>query len=360
MLVSEEFAREPETKNWNAPVRLSLIWAHASRLYDIISPLADSQEERRRLLNYLNSTRPFWGRELFDYEPEVWDDSLHPRLLERQSFLGLAAGSLFAGLPFELLEKIDLLTHLRETCFIKMDEKTVPHYVLWKDYRNRTNAADSFLGDRGFSLFNLLFTSEAEDVMIFPQESLQESLKSLLQRITENPADSMSWVELIFVTDSLPLNSELQDEFKLIVEKLDFQNVWETDIELAFAILSFVVNQKAFLSEELKSKIENWLRWTVAKLAEKYSTKLYPNSGERAERENVAVSIAEIAARLTVEPFDPLISSQKWNDLIYELGQLWSNLPVLLEPALLRLWLDLPVEQLQDIGKNLLLAKVLR
>lgn len=360
MLVSEEFAREPETKNWSAPVRLSLIWAHASRLYDIVSPLADNPEERQRLLNYLNSTRPFWGRELFDYEPEVWDDCLHPRLLERRSFFGLAAGSLFAGLPFELLEKIDLLTHLREICFMKMDEKTVPHYVLWKDYCNRTNAADSFLGERGFLLFNLLFTSEAEDVMIFPQESLQESLKSLLRRIIENPVDSMSWVELIFITDSLPLNPELQGEFLQIVKKLDFQNIWETDIELAFAILSFAANQKEFLSEDLKSRVENWLRWTVAKLAEKYSAKLYPNSGNRAEQENVAISIAEITARLTVEPFDPLISSQKWNDLIYELGGLWSNLPVLLEPGLLRLWLDLPVEQLQDIGKNLLLAKVLR
>ena len=196
--------------------------------------------------------------------------------------------------------------------------------------------------------------------MIFPQESIQEALKSLLKRITENPSAPISWTELIFIADDLPLNPAIHGEFLEVVKDLDFQNIWEKDSELAFVILSFIVGQKAIFSEELKSKVENWLRWTVGKLAEKYAAKLYPNSENRREQENMAISIAEIAAWLTVEPFDPINSSRKWNDLIYNLGHLWSNLPVLLESALLRLWLDLPVEQLQEIGKNLLLAKVLR
>lgn len=350
MLVGEKFSREPETKNWTIPVRLSLIWAQTARLYDIISPLADNEDEKKRLLKYLNSERAFWNRELFDYEPELWRDCLHPRLLERQSFLGSAAGSLFAGLPSELLAKIELLPLLQELCFIEMDEKTVPHYSFWKDLSNRTNSAGSVLGERGFLLFNLLFESE-EDVMIFQKESLEESLKTLVQRIIENPLDPMSWVELIFITDDLPLNSAIHKEFLQIVKVLDYQTIWEKDSETAFAILSFIANQKALFSEELKSKVVNHLRWTMAKLAEKYSAKLYPNSNDRREQENIAISIAETAAWLTVESFDPIISSRKWNDLIFELGQIWSNLPILLEPALLPLWLDLPIDQLQGIGR---------
>jgi hypothetical protein len=196
--------------------------------------------------------------------------------------------------------------------------------------------------------------------MIFQKESLEESLKTLVQRIIENSLDPMSWVELIFITDELPLNPAIHKEFLQIVKDSDYQTIWKKDSESAFAILSFIVGQKALFSEELKSKVENHLRWTMAKLAEKYSAKLYPNSNDRREQENIAISIAEICAWLTVEPFDPIISSRKWNDLIFELGQIWSNLPILLEPALLRLWLDLPVDQLQGIGRNLLLAKVLR
>jgi hypothetical protein len=359
MLASEEFSREPAIKNWALPVRLSLTWAHAARLYDIISPLADNEEEKRNLLKYLNSARPFWSREIFACEPEFWRDCLHPRLLERQSFLGLAAGSLFAGLPEELMEKLDLLSVLRELCFIDMDEKIVPHYSFWKDFGNRGNATESFLGARGFALFNLLSLSKKE-VLVFQQESVWESLKSLIESIIENPVDSASWVKLIFITDGLPLNSALHKDFFRAVGNLDFQAIWEDDDESALAILSFLADQKAILSNELQSQIESWLRWAVGKLDEKYPAKLYPNSNGRLEQENIAVYIAEIAARLTLEPFDPITSSQRWNQLIYELAQIWSNLPILLEPAFLRLWLGLPVEQLQGIGKNLLLAKVSR
>lgn len=359
LLIGEKISRQPETKNWAISARLSLIWSHASKLYDIISPLADNEDEKRRLLNYLNSERAFWNREIFNHEPEFWNDCLHPRLIERQSFLGLSAGSLFAGLSGELLEKVELLPLLQELCFIEIDEKTVPHYSFWKDFSNRTNAADSFFGERGFLLFNLFFAS-SNDVMIFLQETHQESSKSVIQRIAENPIDADSWVQLIFITDDLPINPALHKEFLQIIKNLDFQGIWEKDDKLAFAVLRFIISQKAILSDELKSKMENWLRWAVTEFANKYAAKLYPKSKDRRQQENTALSIAEVAAWLTVEPSNPIISSRRWNELIFELGKIWSNLPILLEPALLRLWLDLPVEQLQGIGKNLLLAKVLR
>lgn len=359
MLVADELSREPETKKWALSVRLSLIWAHAVKLFDIISPLADSNEEKSRLLKCLNSARPFWNRQVFDFEPEFWSDCLNPRLLERQSFLGLAAGRLFAGLPTELLDKISLLPLLRRQCYWDLDGKTVPHFWLWKDFNNRTDVVDSFLGARSFALFNLLFDSENR-VLIFTQESLQECLITLLQRIYKNPLDSTTWSELIFMTDKLPLIQSLHTEFFKVIKKMDFQAIWENDDELALAILSFLAGQKTILPKDLLHRIEDWLRWAVSRLSEKHIGKLHPNSENRREQENTALFIAEITAWFTVVPFDPLTSSQKWNQLMFDLGHIWSKLPILLEPALLRLWLGLPVEQLQGIGKNLLLAKVLR
>lgn len=359
MLVSDEFSREPETKKWALPVRLSLIWAHTAKFFDIISPLADSDEEKPKLLKYLNSVRPFWSRQIFAFEPEFWRDCLDPRLLERQSFLGLTAGRLFAGLPTELLDKIGLLPLLRRECFWDLDGKTVPHFWLWKDFSNRTDIVDSFLGARNFSLFNLLFAAE-KGVLIFTPESLQESLITLFQRIIENPVDSMSWIELIFMTDKLPIDQSLHAEFFQVVKQMDFQLIWEKDDKLGLEILSFLATQKSILPDDLLSRVEDWLRLSVSRLSEKFAGKLHPNSDNRREQENTALLIAEIAAWFTVEPFDPLTSSQRWNELIFELGHIWLNLPVLLEPALLRLWMGLPVGQLQGIGKNLLLAKVLR
>lgn len=359
LLVSDEFSRKPEIKNWALPVRLSLIWAHAVKLFDIISPLADSDEEKPKLLKYLNSARPFWSRQVFDFEPEFWRDCLHPRLLERQSFLGMTAGRIFAGLPTELLEKLDLLKLLRTQCFWDLDGKTVPHFWLWKDFANRGDSVDSFVGARSFLLFNLLFASEKE-VMVFSPESFQECMATLLQRLREDQLDSTTWSELIFMTDSLPLNQLLQPDLLQVVKVLDFQAVWEKDEELALAILSFLANQKSFLPEDLLSKINGWLQWAVSRLSEKYAGKIHPNAENRREQEDTAIHIAETAAWFTVEPFDPLTSSQGWNQLIFELGHIWTNLSVLLEPALFRLWMGLPVEQLQGIGKNLLLAKVSR
>ena len=162
------------------------------------------------------------------------------------------------------------------------------------------------------------------------------------------------------MTDTLPIDSSLGADLEGAVKDLEFQKICQSNDKLGLGILSFLAYQKIIFSKEMGHQINDWLRWVVAQYAEKYSAKLSSKSKDRTEQEDIAIRLAEIVAWLTIEPREPALSGSRWNDFIYELSQIWTNLPVLLEPAFYQLWQGLPIEQLQGIGKNLLLAKAIR
>lgn len=102
------------------------------------------------------------------------------------------------------------------------------------------------------------------------------------------------------------------------------------------------------------------------------------------DEDNLEFEILQILLRLIGEEFFLNSATKKWSlplrlSLIWahsseiynnviklavgdadELGEIWMNLHIWLEPLLFNLWRDLSVEQIQGIGKNMLKTKSFR
>lgn len=357
-LIVYEFSRAPAIKDWKLERRLGFAWAHAAEIYNRIAPLASTDEEWKKLLDYFISMRPFWGAEILSFEPDYWRHCLHPRFLSRESFAAFGAGQLFTRFPCEITEKINLPSLLAELCFVEMEGDNVPHPMLWKDFSLRTCAAGSFLDARNLELFYALV--DTENVKFFAPEVIPNYLDLVLDKLSENSAKTEVWLELALVTDDLPLGDAREQKFIQIVKQTDFAAIWRAEEEAAWFILTTVAANSFYFTPELQQKIENWLDFVVERLAEKYPSQHNQRMIERDAQTRYALRIIDAAAWLSVVPYDIQASSRNWNRLLELLGRKWFNLHVWLEPFFFRCWTDLPVEQMQGLGRNLLLARVLR
>lgn len=359
-LIADEFSRMPVIKGWKIERRLAFAWAHTAEIYNRIAPLASSDEEWKKLLDYFVSMRPFWGAQILSLEPDYWRDSLHPRFLARESFTAFGAGQLFSGFPRQITEKINLPSLLAKLCFVEMEGDQVPHPTLWKDFSLRAcAAAGSFLNAENLELFYALV--DTENVKFFAPEVIPNYLDSVLDKLAENSAQTEVWLEFALVTDGLPLMGVREQKFTQIVEQTDFVALWGAEEETAWFILTTTAAANSFyFTAGLQQKVEKWLDFAVERLAEKYPSQHNRRMVEREEQTRYALRIVDIAAWLSVIPHDIQASSRNWNRLLELLGRKWFNLHVWLEPFFFRCWIDLPVEQIQGLGRNLLLARVLR
>jgi hypothetical protein len=176
--------------------------------------------------------------------------------------------------------------------------------------------------------------------------------------LEENYLNIEKWQYLNFLVDDSDLNNVCVEKLNLILEKVDFQQVWQTEPQTVKIILSFTAKQNHNLSDSLKEKVLSWIKWVVWKLSEKYP--YTTNHGINDEIDEWVFFISNVVNQWVVEETNPLASSQRYNDLIFELGQRWNYLPARLESFFYRMWLNLPVEHNQNVGKNILLARSLK
>lgn len=359
-LLAKEFSRSPFTRQWRPTLRLVMAWAHAAELYNLIVPLAENDEGWTSLLEFFNSMRPFWGGEILSFDPDFWGDALNPRFLERESFLALAAGRLFADLTVETNNKIGLPKLLADLCFAEVEGEKVPHFALWRDFSIRNNFARSFWGDENLMPFYSLVSTK--NVKFYKPGVLHEYLETVLDKLTEDPQDAKFWLEFTIIThgQALAAGTELETKFIQAVDKIDFPNLWNDKTEAAWFVLSSVAAQNINLPTELQQKIEGWIFWIVERLAEKYPSRFNQRMKDRQQQDQAVLNIIDIAAWMSAVPHDPFASSRNWNRLIERLGRIWPNLYLWLEPFLFRCWIDLPLEQIQGLGRNLLIARATR
>ena len=220
-LIGEEFFLNSETKKWFLPIRLSLIWAHSSEIYNNIIKLTDDDpKELEKLLDYLNSMFSYWRKDAFFYEADYQKDYLHPNSVEREKFLGFAFGNLFADLSEELIEKLNLPLQLKEACFFENNKQMFPNLHFLKDFSRRSNKAGSFINEC-FAKFNLL--AAKEDVLVFNNDIIQEYLLSAFEG--DKNDKSRVWQPLILLSDNLPLNSKLRKNSQICLKITIFKAI---------------------------------------------------------------------------------------------------------------------------------------
>jgi hypothetical protein len=350
-VVNQEFGYWESASEWSAQIKLALVWAHASRLFNLLHAQFGSSESLTAWL--LDPTRQF-DQEIFSRDPACWNDCLHPRKLNRKVFLTHGVASLLASNEASALTALNIPDLVRRNVFNKGVDPEIPERELLRDPSLLTNITGSFFGgDRAETLGALL---SAEGLDILASCNLEQFVRRALELLTQDGA-SQEWGAVRLIIGDMPLYGELRQEFLTLVEGLDFNRVLQVDAQLALFALNVIASQKAILNEPIKERCREWLiRLTENWAAKSKSTG--DNEEEATQEEEAAVSAAyslvDIALWLALEPGAPRSSSEGFRDLIYLMLSRWSDLGVIIEPLVAKLNLELPIKQLHGMPDLLL------
>jgi hypothetical protein len=344
-VVNQEFSYWNNASEWSPQIKLALVWAHASKLYNLLHAQFGSSENLTAWL--LDPSRQF-NPEIFSRDSANWNDCLHPRRLNRKVFLTHGVASLLASNESSALTVLKIPDLVRRNVFNAGTEPLIPERELLRDPSLTTNVTGSFLGgDRAETLATLI---GADGLDILASCNLEQFVGRALELLTQD-GTSKEWVAIKLIIGDMPLYGGLRQDFLSLVGDFDFDRILQSDAQMALYALNIIASQKAILNEPIMQRCREWL----IRLTEKWAAR--SKSGGVNEEDAVqatAFGLVEIALLIAFEFDAPRDSSQAFKDLIYLMLSRWSDLGVIIEPVIARLNLELPINQLHGMPELLL------
>lgn len=346
-VINQEIDYWKDASEWSSQIKLTLVWAHASRLFNLLHAVFGSTES---LTAWLLDPGRHLGTEVFARDANYWNDSAHPRRLNRTVFLTHGLASLLASNeegPLNILKLPELVR-----CIVFRDdiEPLIPERELFRDPSLESNAIESiFGGDRAEMLAQLIGT---DDLDILASCNLKQIAHHAIQSLKQHSDSKKEWSAITLVVGSLPLYQDMRDDFVALVETLDFESVLQIDVQCAHYALHVIASQKEILPKSILKRCEQWLMLLVERVAGEREG-ASGDKGDATMRPDF-YSIVETALLLALEPKTPRVSSEAFKNLIYQMLNRWDGLREVLEPAMNKMGLELPLNQLHGIPELML------
>jgi hypothetical protein len=349
-VVNQEISYWKAASEWSHQVRLALVWAHASRLFNLLHAEFGSAD---RLIRWLLDTSRHFTSEVFLRDLAYWNDCLHTHRLNRRIFLTHAVASLLASNDEAALNVLKLPDLVRRAAFKDEKENPILEHNLLRDPLLELNSTSSFFGgDRAETLARLI---GIEDIAILASPHLEKLVYDGIQSLSQNPAYTLGWSAIEFVVGDLPLYKDLRQEFVSLIGDLDFESILQTDVHTARYALSVIAMQKELLTEQILARCREWLMRLTENLA--LENKAVSADQEDKSAQSAAFDLVQIALLLTLAEGKPRTSSEAFKELMYELLNRWGEMATIIEPTIMKLYLELPINQLQGIAELLLAVR---
>jgi hypothetical protein len=346
--VNREFGYWPEVSLWPVKIRLAMMWAHACWLHNLFYAAGATVDE---LAKTFRSENIHLGPDVLSRDPNYWNDVLHPRRLNRTSFLTHGASKLLGENDSGSLEAVGLKDLVMRKAVKTVGEVKIPTPELLRDQSLALNSTGSFLGgDRAEALSPLI----EEDVrQVVASSNLEQLVKELLEKLEANP-NEQSWATIDAIVWDLPFYSSLLERLKSLLENLDFSIMLKADPTAAQFALRLAGSQMARIAdEEIRARFERaLLEWA------KYQSGIDSEGLEKEQHQpsmDARVGeVVEIAMGLSVKPNDPRFTSRAFTNLLRQVALLWPSFGEYIGQATLRLAFELPAAQLHGMWPLLL------
>ncbi len=350
-LVNNEFSHWNETKKWTVPTRLAMLWAHTSKLHNILV----SDIEMESLKAYAQNLEKYcWSRQLnvdtFNHDLEFWNDILHPNRLTREEFVVNGLAAVTVDKPVELLECLGMLDKAVAFAVRVKEEQYVPDFRLLRD----PMLANDCLGS--------LFRSDRQQSRLLGVELSRYLASSHLKTITEsaiaaleeNQLSKSTWAWLITIVNNLPIYDDLREKFKYIIVNLDISSLLATDIDLVFLAFEVASFQIVYIRDE---QLESYLEDKVI-----YFAKLLALQEKETNLDKQSVNqFLEILFRLAIKPGNPSKTSLTIGKLLKKTLGVWSRLANTdLYLVMSRFVDELPIEQQTGLWEVVLYLRAIR
>jgi hypothetical protein len=330
--VNDDFHRWSDARSWNPSVRLSMVWAHAHRLFVILVSTGAASF-------WINNTfTQSFGQqmtsEVFDRDPDYGLDVAHPRRIDRGTFL-------LAGVAYGFGDEAQ---RFGNEAPLENTEK-LPELPLLRDPTLARNGLGAFLGgDRGQKLSNLLGPEHAS---MYSRRNLTSLIEDQLLALEEHAQEDLVWASIYAVIDDLPPYEDLADRLAEVVWRTDFIELTRRNAQTGTLALHTASQLALYVGDEnLRAHVKEQFVGVAGLLA-----KMDSSSGNgRASVEDLMEraelwSLVDVALALAVAARSPENVHFEFAALLDRLVSVWPSTAPLFKLVALRLCEELAISQ---------------
>lgn len=331
-----------------------MIWAHAGRLHDIFLRVGAVPGETAELFNRTSSRMT---KDIFDRDPDYWNDVLHPQRVNRPIFLVHAIAQMLTRIGPVESSYNSIASRIRDVAVQTVGEQSVPNSLLMRDSLLASDSLGSFLGGDRWAILEPVL--EADFCRQFSSPKLRSIAETSIVSLISDPNAGVEWLKLVLVVGDLPVYPELIDKVKLLFERIELSTLLDRDPKALELALLFVSSQaRHVLDDNGQSRLLDQL----LKLGEMLSTLIAKEShstpaSELLAKRNVAGSLLDSLVTLSICAGNPRSTSRRFSDSLKRLYDMAPDVFLIFRHALERLVLELPVSQLHGIWPIVLLAR---
>ena len=341
---NDEFGYWHDARQWPAPVRLAMVWAHSHRLYCIFksagAPVSWIQE-------YFETAGRRLPAEIFERHPDFRFDIAHPCQINKEILIltGLAYG-LGGAIEKPIDEKLGSL--VLALASQEIEGKPVPNLNLLRDPRLAGDCLGSFLAlDRGVA-FDTLLGSEVGQT--FRSESLSSSLEGAFDRIMKGSEQTLAfdWAMVHSIIGDLPPPQDCVERIKKCLYQIDLTGLFEKEPLFGGILIQTMCSQVGNLhDEDLHIYMKDQLFKIAKHLAKRLDNQL-PNEGSD-EKTKLGSSLLESALNLGLAAIPKDSAAAEFGKIVIQIIETWGEPAREYRPIIQRLCEELPLAYAKDL-----------
>jgi hypothetical protein len=235
-LLGSEFSYWSETREWVPSIRLAMIWAHASKLHNLLYDPTVNLEEFTQGLEEHTRLRLI-SADILDRNPEFWNDVLHPQRLSRMDLVVHGLAAILADRDPEILKAAGITDKIAAFAVRTIEEQQflVPELSHDGSALTQDNLGSLLGGDRSKYLASLLGTELGYQAA---PDKLKAMVESAVDALVNEPLSRDKWLVIIGVIGDLPIYSELVEKLSSLVNNLDIVELYRAEPSTALCTVT--------------------------------------------------------------------------------------------------------------------------
>jgi hypothetical protein len=348
-LLCGEFSYWQEINESSVSIRLSMMWAHASKLFNLLydpDSITENQELYVQKIEKLSQFRQP-NSDLFDRNPEFWNDVLHPRFLNRLNIGVHGLSAILMDCDRNLLQSTGIPAKVINFACVTSSNQQLLHPVLLRDLSLAQDKLDSLLG--GTHSDNLGYLIGAELGQQISPQHLKELTENLIDSLAIDPLSIDKWLSIIALIGDFIIHTDLISKLDSIIQAINFRDLYHSNsLTAIFALIIACDHAANTANEELRFKLEEELV-AIANIISK----------QKQVDDEIFDNFIDCTFRISFRANDPRMTSRSLNSLLKRIFHYWNRSLDIRAVNFIKLMGELPASQLHGTWETNLLIRAL-
>ena len=343
--ITDWFAVWQQTEGWEDANRLALVWAHSTRLQQILNSLNADPEKLTRILDEFTAGQS--ASDVF-YRDRTSVDVLHYVRFSREVFLTHGIFAVLGVHGAEVAGELDLKNRINQTAFNENERRSL--IPLLRDPELMKNATGSFLGGDHQAGLSAIMGNDTEGIS---SPNLKTLVGSALEKLASDP-NTLEWANVDLVVGDRPIYSDLSQQLRELINNLDFVKLYQNEPTVGLLAVRVATDQMIYWDDDaFRDRVED----SLLKLLQLRSTD--SRILKEISRDAKVGALIEAALKSSLKLNDPQMSSRRFSQILHKMLKVFPSLIDYLAPGFVNLVFQLPAAQLHGMWPLLLTIRAL-